>query len=621
MICRALGYTAQAKELVGAWPANYIALAQQLSLYDDVAATGLTDRATAAQIVYNALTVPVKYINADGDTKELKDGKGNSVTMLGSLGSTNVNGGEGFVLLDTAQSVNFPSASQSIIDVTNYKGAYVSAFTDKDGNIIPIEKISTRLTGKWKTPDTFTVDGVDYTLKAGNWKYTWTDTNTAGLGTVSVPNPEWVSNGGLIAGGYVAGLAKGTYTIECKVNQKTIEQVYSVVDWDRANFSQFKASDLKIDKHTILVGGKTYTFPTDKANNIDMSKFSLEGVSSLEKIAKDNIVEVFTTDGTNNTLITKLSVGTTTVTGDCTKVSSDASEFDRDYTIDGKVYGYVGKAGKQPQVGTSGTAYLNYDGDVAVWDETDSASGNYAVVTKAWTEPKRGSMVTFAALLLKDGTSKDIEFKDKTTVTGGKTLANVNTVGVGTIVTYALDSEGKFSKFNIETNAGLGPSKVDASGEVYANNKFVSNTVVFQKDSDGDWSIGAVKNFETGKTFTALYSVVDTNEILAIAVNKDDVLHADKLYGVINSVSKMDDNGTATWYVDGFIDGKVLSAFVKDDIGNTPTYCPSTTFDGINFGLYQITVDAENHVTIDDTAVASASCAAVAAGNNLVTDY
>ncbi|MBQ7605709.1 MAG: S-layer homology domain-containing protein, partial [Firmicutes bacterium] len=58
MICRALGYTNQAKELVGSWPANYIALAQQLSLYDDVAATGVTDRATAAQIVYNALTVP-----------------------------------------------------------------------------------------------------------------------------------------------------------------------------------------------------------------------------------------------------------------------------------------------------------------------------------------------------------------------------------------------------------------------------------------------------------------------------------------------------------------------------------------------------------------------------------
>jgi len=71
MALRAIGYTNNSAELVGAWPSNYVTLAQNLDIYDDVSATLNVDKANAAQIIYNLLTVEKVAVNTDGDTNGL----------------------------------------------------------------------------------------------------------------------------------------------------------------------------------------------------------------------------------------------------------------------------------------------------------------------------------------------------------------------------------------------------------------------------------------------------------------------------------------------------------------------------------------------------------------------
>ena len=70
MTLRAIGYTNNSSELVGAWPSNYVTLGKRLGLYDDVATTTTIDRGSAAQVIYNALTCTVVAVDADGKTTD-----------------------------------------------------------------------------------------------------------------------------------------------------------------------------------------------------------------------------------------------------------------------------------------------------------------------------------------------------------------------------------------------------------------------------------------------------------------------------------------------------------------------------------------------------------------------
>ena len=73
MAARAIGYTENSAMLVGSWPANYVTLGQTLGLYDDVANATTISRESAAQVIYNSLTVPMVSVNTDGATDEIMD--------------------------------------------------------------------------------------------------------------------------------------------------------------------------------------------------------------------------------------------------------------------------------------------------------------------------------------------------------------------------------------------------------------------------------------------------------------------------------------------------------------------------------------------------------------------
>ena len=57
---RAIGYTTNSSELVGAWPANYVTKGQEKGLYEKVPGNLKSlDKQICAQIVYNLLKIPI----------------------------------------------------------------------------------------------------------------------------------------------------------------------------------------------------------------------------------------------------------------------------------------------------------------------------------------------------------------------------------------------------------------------------------------------------------------------------------------------------------------------------------------------------------------------------------
>ena len=643
MICRALGYTAQAKELVGAWPANYIALAQQLSLYDDVAATGLTDRASAAQIIYNALPITLRYIDADGVTQP----QSGAPSMLKNLGGAETNGGSGYVLQSVA-------ADNAVINVHKYVGSFVKTWNDKDGKIIAVEELSTTMYGKYKVDGgktTFTVDGVDYTVDST--VYSWTDkTNSVARAAAA---PDFVQDGTTKYSNFVTSsvdksgqmsnimngvaiaaapaLASGTkYTLTVDLDGKHIKAVYAVVDWTRATgdtaFSKFKATDLKLDKQTITVAGKTYNFPTDKNNEIDYTAFVLEGVTSLDKIAVDNVVEVYTADGATTGDITRLSVGTQTVEGTVDKVNKDNDEF----TINGKAYGYAGKAADKPKAGDTGLARLNYAGDIVFWEESASVSGNYAVFIKAGADDSSltgAQGVTKVGLTLKDGTRKEFELTSNANVynaNGSVRATSFTGITEGAIFTYSLNSDGKITKITLQSNT---PVYGSTNNNVTAFNgkQLTSDTVVFLKDGN-DWIVGSVKDFDKNQAFTAHAYVLnsDNDKIKAISADKGVVADKDNDFGVITELYRASVDNTSRWFAKGFIDGKEFTYELDGSDGTAAAPCEiSATGEAVaNIGLYKITTDA-NKITVAGSKVqnvggSTAGCEATAAAVGIVTD-
>ncbi len=606
MICRALGYTAQAKELVGAWPANYIALAQQLSLYDDVAATGLTDRATAAQIVYNALTVPLRYIDADGVTQWLTNKDGSVVTMLGSLGGKQLYGGDGFVLTAAR-------ARTAAVDVTEYVGQFVTAYLNDDNEIIAVDVLSTTISGDIKNGEFAGDDDVTYyygpsTTATGAAKFAGIDEENATSSTaIALPSLSFVN------GEYVALYGPNlpvtdpatSVTMAVKLSGKTIKEIYSIITWrvdDQSTESNpFAVEDLDIEKAKITVNGTTAKFKTDKNGDIDVNQFDLIGATSLSKIKDGDIVELFQhADGT----VARIAVGTKTVKGTVTKVNAGSSK----YWIDGTKYAATGNGDNLPALGETGTAYLNYDGDIAEWVADDATAGNYAIYKGAANDSNvtGTSNASKVALFLKDGSDKEFKLNKNHTVDTANLVTPTNTKvpgQTGLIVKYSFNKDD-------ELNTDIAPATgeqilsgyVNQNYTAFGGKEFASEVVVFTWDGS-DWDTASIKDLMTKEdmtNFTATVVLNTANKIEAMAVSTA-VVSTDDQYGFINSLSGRMNGNDKKWYAEGVINGEKLDTFTDQDysVGGTifgidTAYDPKTV---AKTNLYKISRDADGVIT------------------------
>ena len=575
MVLRAVGYTENSSVLVGVWPSNYVTLAQDLDLYADVASMVTVDRANAAQVLYNALTVQKVQVATDGTTLGL------AVSMLtAGLNCSQTNGGDAYVLTTT-------DADTAVLNAYKYVGAFVKTFENSDGDIVAVEEVSTFLTGKYIAADgVFKAGGVEYNLASpGALDYDWTNNGVAANGT----SPTAIANGQ--SGAFTQTLLPATtYTIAANVSGKTIKEVYSIATWTQETSFEYEADMLEDDK----ING--YKFTLDDNDEIDMGKFTLLGVNSLSEISEDDVVTVYLkTAGNAATDIVKVAVSSEKVEGTVTKVSGT------DYTLAGKVYELSANPAPAVALGESGTASLDYNGKIAFWDVDDASVGNYAVfittdkavsfgdtTVKVKLFNKAGEEVTPVCKDAVTGAAAALDVIVGTAVTGGITN--------GAIVEYDLDSNGKVKTLTSSATITKLTGTTSKDGSLIGTTVVDKNVVVFLYNAtDSEWEMGSVASFDTTVNFNTVThtAIVDSGKIKAIAALKGDIVdQGGNSYGVINATSAaLDANKDSYLALEGFMDGAAFDSLTDET--NTALGWTTTT----KAGITQFTVNSDGVIT------------------------
>lgn len=582
MVLRSVGYTENSALLVGTWPSKYVTLAQDLDMYDDVASTVMVDRANAAQIIYNALTVQKVQVDVDGKTTGMIDKDSNAVTMLtAGLKATQDNKGKAYVLGSV-------DASTAVVNAQKYVGAFVKTYSNSDGDIIALEEVSTFLTGKYIAKDNvFKADGVEYNIASPNAiKYTWTD--NAGNVQTGV-SPVAIFNGQTSGASVSMDDNSTTYAIAVDLSGKTIKEVYSIGVWISAETFEFEDGLLEDDNLN------SYDFTLDDNDNIDYTKFNLVGVKNLNDIAVDDVVTVYLEKAFDSTSkIAKVGVSNKKIEGTITKVSGN------DYTLDGKVY--EAHAGVSISLGEKGVASLDYKGDIAFWDLDGASTGNYAMFMSTDKAISFGTDTVKVKLFDKTGaeitpTVKDEITHEAITLDGlGITSANLkSSVTKGSIVEFSLNSAGKVDELASAKDAVTLTGTTSKDGSLIGTTPVYDGVIVFLLDSDGDFEIGKISDFDTDKKFENVShtAVRDGGKIKAIAVVKDQIVdEGDYSYGVINATGKAIDADLDKYMsLEGYIDGVEFDKLTEE---STAAAGWTTT---TNSGLARFTVDADGVIT------------------------
>ena len=599
MTLRAIGYTNNSSELVGAWPSNYVTLGKRLGLYDDVATTTTIDRGSAAQVIYNALTCTVVAVDADGKTTDAyvdKDTDNAKTVIEVYLDCTPT----GWIVYTKGD------ADDSVINTMSYIGAYVKAFRNDDDDVIAIAEVkSTFLTGDYtEADDEFETDDVTYDLVKSNINYKDEDNDTQD--TQMFVNGKNTTTGNAFD-------ADGTYTIAAKVSGKTIKEVYSISKWTAEEAFLFE-NDMLDTEDNKLDG---YTFVEDDNGSIDEKSFALLGVSSLNDIKEDNVVEVYLeTPEDSDTDIVRIEVGTETVEGKITVVNTEGDEF----TIGGKVYSIADSFSAdeddltKASLGDTGTAYLNYKGEIALWKVEDADAENYAIVTGEVENVGRDDTII---LLDKNGEEKEYVLTDDVKANVGEdskftnnkenatTKSSVYKLAIGDLVTFSLDRNGKIDslEYLAYTGSDVSDKEVNKNRTLFGNSKLDNGVIVFSYDGvddengtaleNSDFAVLNLADVETEKELQGTYYYMDGSSI-AVMLIKDKYTGADSIYAVINSaLAGYNADDDKAFKVEGFANGKAYTGWTADR--NTGDL--KAEFDAAKIEVYKLTIDSNDVIT------------------------
>lgn len=573
MVLRAIGYTSNSSQLVGAWPSNYVTLAQNKGLYDDVAATGNVDKASAAQIIYNALTVQKVAVNSDGATTYLDNGKAS--TDPNYIAYNLLNTGLGCTE-NTDQTIL--GSEDSVLNLNKYVGQFGTTYTNKDDEIVAFISKSTQLVGTFDgadfTADFETLDEVDYTNSI---------TTSTGI--------ELMYNG--TAENCVFN-ANTVYVINADVSGKKIKEIYSIMEWNtEGNDAVIAASDLEsIDDDQSLLG---VDFTLDDDDEIDYSSFLLVGAASLDDIKADNVVYVYA--GGSDNEVKRIEVGTKTVEGTVKSVKSG------DISIGGTVYANASaKAnglGDNTDVTTNEVsknikASLDVNGAIYDFDVTDDVANNVAVQIVA------DSGIDYQVKLLGADDSSKVYTVKNATVYG-------QLPGDDNLLVYGLNKDGKVSSV---TDGGLlvtltvgsefnSNTVVTVSGG--ATYRIASNVVVFAKNGTGDYDVASMDKIEKDKATTvAGQLLLDKNsKVIGVIVAKADAkATSEDVYGVLNDeYYDTDADGDKVYRLEGFASGKAFDKFTDSDSSVLTPALDNTFADLTGVQIYKFDIDSDGVVT------------------------
>lgn len=594
MALRAVGYVDNSAKLVGTWPSNYVTLGKQEGLYTDLAEAVTIDRENAAQVIYNALTVQLVAVNADGETTPLYEDTGKTIEknmLTAYLGATD----KGKVVLGNKYDVD-----SSLINVYKNLGAYGTAYENSDGDLIAFKIDSTALTGKIDG-EKFVVGDTKYDLTNATGNAFEFDNADKAAATVNfITAASTAAKAALITG--VAGASSDdgeTVTLHADVSGKYIYEVYSVVAW-KADFAELADSDVQEDIDDGVLLGQD--FALDSKDNIKDNGFVLKGVASLADIDEDNVVAVYT-DGTEIRMVT---VGTKTVKGTITELGADFAVIDKtEYSVS-NLTGAI--AFNKLALDDEGTFSLDYEGniydaDVTAAPDTFGLILDYSSTAGTWSDEDLAKIFTQNETVKTYGFAKD--FDEVVTVTNAFVTYAATGYGIVTapaLVSYALNDDGELkvveakaataTAFSVTTNK---VAKIDG-----ANRTIAADVVVFVSDGaeTNGYRIAAIGDVEKAKNLKGVAGFVQfvldsNNKVVAMLVDDTDLDAGtgDEFYGVVNQATKLTDD---VLKLVGFVDGKAKTlTSVKDyALAKTPG-----TVDGERDGaLFIYTPDATGNV-------------------------
>ncbi len=655
MALRAVGYTANSSELTGVWPSNYVTKAQELKMYDDVAkdAAGV-DKANAAQIIYNTLTVQKVAVNSDGKTEKLwsdskKDSNGNYVNATTLLSA----GLNCEAHKDVVVGVDY-KIDDSLINMAKHLGQYGTVYTNDDKEIVAFISDCDTLTGRF-TNDNGTIE---FKTTGDEKEYNVADKVT--IGGVTVDNFKNVKYADLtvkeIYDTKLTATEKGyEYTVNVDLSGKTIKEIYNASAWQINENKQVTASDIADikDDHSLL--GKD--FNEEDNDQIDYTQFQLVGVKSLSDIKVDDVVYVYANDKD----IVRIEVGTQTIEGTVSDFETTKDDVATKFAIGANKYknaeevlnfanGTDGASIDEDTVSNDVKAFLDARGFVFDFTDSDKAS-NYAVIERVG-----GSIDSQVKVMLADGTEKVLTFKDKEEDCGALTTDSV--------IGYGLNSAGEIKDSNKNfigtTSIELGSAKsiktitgakyMSTSGvyevaggavtsgpatlladqkytqvtfSAITNAKIADNCVVFTYDKDKkEYDTTTIDKVEVNKVINGAVLLFDennngtakTDKVVAMIVDSKMAKGGTKSYAVLNKKNKsVNADKDSVWKVVGYLDGKDLVDALTDDdttLKNAYAHPDYRNNDAVGtFGtiaLYEVKVDAKGVIT-DATEVAGAS--------------
>ena len=584
MIVRALGYTTDCNEMNGTWPAVYVQKATALGIFKNVEGNKYgagANRGDVAIMLYNALDVPQVYADKDGQTLE-KKGEYNSATKdydkITMMSILNKDGSDAYGILSSSD------VDGAMADVRAYIGAAAKITKDKNGDVIALGDIKTTfLTGKYNKDNTFTVGDTDYICypkyKAISKSGVASTVNAAVRLENGITKTTYNVNGAIAANGATLAAGDTVYTIAATVDGKTITGIYSIATWTADADGKITSSNLtQLSKNDKLLSKE---FKKDNNGEIDTNAFVLAGVDSLDKIAEDNIVYVYT-DGKN---VTKVEVGTETVTGEITKKYTDK------ITIDGKTYKFstLGDVTASDEMFTAGNEvklFLDYSGKIYAAELVNGMAGNYAVVIDA-TEADGDDTADLATgldakalkvkMILADGTVKTFEANASklNDVKDFNVKAWNDATDIATLVTYELNSSDQIVNIAaVEKSGSATNAKVSAAG-YYNGYAIADNAAIFKVDKettkDSDYAVISKDSLAGTSKVTADYKLNKAGtEIAAMKITYSS--DSTKLYGILNSGYKNTDGDNCA---DGFVGAEELA----DAVINTGAYTAHTLFE------------------------------------------
>lgn len=562
MVVRALGYIDGCESLVGAWPVNYLTLAEDLGITDDVTVilSGTADRGAVATMIYNALTVRNVSVNLDGTVTERGEDD-DPITFLSKL--------DCYLKEDVRIQASWVGDDdETLIDLTDYVYAVVDVYYNDDDAIIAIDDIvSDTYTGELDLELGAAADNdgdfADDVLVLDDDDDTEIDLDDLATNTAVYLNGKAAVYED-VDDEYIDGFDVTVYGEFDEDDDEIFATISGIIAWAPTAIHQVDDDDIEDiadaieDQDGDIFG---ISLPTDD-DELDMDVIDVTGdVDSLEDIEEDDVVYVYAASDDSKVKfeVTRDVVEEVDVTK---KASSKVYVGSTSYKFVSLNNDVAGSPDGISGVDVDGTYtfYLDANGKIAFYEEIEGTTALYGVVLAYDQSTSFGDTTYEVKMLTAEGEQLEYELdSDVWDIVSGGSIT-----GPAALVEYDVDSDGIITEMESITDS-LSADEYNERTGVLDSEDVASDVVVFDVSSDKDSDDWDVTSLSDEDVVTGSYILNDDNEIAAIAFT--DSTGADSTtYFALNEVGKVvnAEDDVVLEFI-GFEDGDEKTVLTDDD--------------------------------------------------------